>query len=107
MKNYMKAWQEDCKFCKRLDIKPKTYEEYVLYRQGKYKPNLRGTPMPKYEISDHRQRYPSQDEVGVGGHRKEKTYTGDKLLGIATMHKSNLVPVFSQESAEEISKMRR
>jgi len=29
------------------------------------------------------------------------------LLGIATMHKSNLVPVFSQEDAESISKMRR
>lgn len=34
-------------------------------------------------------------------------YTGDKMLGIATMHKSNAVPVFSSESAEEISKMRR
>jgi len=29
------------------------------------------------------------------------------LLGIATMHKSNMVPVFSEEDAEQISKMRR
>lgn len=34
-------------------------------------------------------------------------YTGDKILGIGTLHKSNAVPVFSEEEAVEISKMRR
>lgn len=37
----------------------------------------------------------------------EKTYTGDKIIGIGTMHKSNAVPIFSAEDAESISKMRR
>lgn len=37
----------------------------------------------------------------------QKVYTGDKMLGIATMHKSNAVPVFNSEEAVEISKMRR
>ena len=36
-----------------------------------------------------------------------KVYTGDRVLGIATLHKSNAVPVFSQEEAVEISRMRR
>lgn len=36
-----------------------------------------------------------------------KVYTGTKVKGIATMHKSNAVPVFSNEEAIEISKMRR
>ena len=36
-----------------------------------------------------------------------KVYTGDKVLGIATMHKSNAVPVFAAEEAVEISRMRR
>lgn len=36
----------------------------------------------------------------------QKTYTGDQMLGIATMHKSNAVPVFSQESAQDIGKMK-
>ena len=36
-----------------------------------------------------------------------KVYTGDKVLGIATMHKSNAVPVFRAEDAVEISRMRR
>ena len=36
-----------------------------------------------------------------------KVYTGTKVKGIATMHKSNAVPVFSDEEAIDISKMRR
>jgi hypothetical protein len=34
-------------------------------------------------------------------------YTGTKILGIGTMHKSNAVPVFSDEEAIAISSMRR
>lgn len=34
-------------------------------------------------------------------------YTGDKMLGIGTLHKSNAVPVFSESDAVEISRMRR
>lgn len=37
----------------------------------------------------------------------DKVYTGTAMKGIATMHKSNAVPVFSDESAKDISKMRR
>jgi hypothetical protein len=36
-----------------------------------------------------------------------KVYTGTMVKGIATMHKSNAVPVFSNEEAIDISKMRR
>jgi len=34
-------------------------------------------------------------------------YTGTKMVGIATMHKSNSVPVFSDEEAIDIARMRR
>jgi hypothetical protein len=34
-------------------------------------------------------------------------YTGTKIKGIGTMHKSNAVPIFSSEEAVEISTMRR
>jgi hypothetical protein len=37
----------------------------------------------------------------------EKVYTGTKIKGIGTMHKSNAVPIFSDEEAVEIAKMRR
>ena len=36
-----------------------------------------------------------------------KVYTGSMVKGIATMHKSNAVPVFSDEEAVDISRMRR
>jgi hypothetical protein len=37
----------------------------------------------------------------------DKVYTGTKVKGIGTMHKSNAVPIFSDEEAKDISKMRR
>lgn len=48
--------------------------------------------------------------VNTGGNatlKEAKVYTGTKVKGIATMHKSNAVPVFSDEEAVDISKMRR
>jgi len=45
--------------------------------------------------------------LGVATLSPSKVYTGDKVKGIATMHKSNAVPVFSDEQAVDISKMRR
>lgn len=38
---------------------------------------------------------------------KDKVYTGDKIIGIGTMHKSNAVPIFSDDAAKDISRMRR
>lgn len=34
-------------------------------------------------------------------------YTGTKMLGIGTMHKSNAVPIFTEDEAKSISSMRR
>ena len=54
------------------------------------------------------QRIPSRDTGGgVATLAPAKVYTGTKVKGIATMHKSNAVPVFSDEEAVEISRMRR
>jgi hypothetical protein len=48
--------------------------------------------------------------VNTGGNATlapAKVYTGTMVKGIATMHKSNAVPVFSDEQAVDISRMRR
>jgi len=48
--------------------------------------------------------------VDTGGNavlKPNKVYTGTMVKGIATMHKSNAVPVFSDEEAIAISSMRR
>ena len=49
----------------------------------------------------------SVDSGGNAALKPSKIYTGTKVKGIATMHKSNAVPVFSNEEAVDISKMRR
>ena len=50
---------------------------------------------------------PSKDTGGNATLAPAKVYTGTKVKGIATMHKSNAVPVFSDEEAVDISRMRR
>lgn len=50
---------------------------------------------------------PSLNTGGNATLSAPKVYTGTKVKGIATMHKSNAVPVFSDEEAIAISSMRR
>ena len=45
--------------------------------------------------------------LGVATKRESPKYTGTLIKGIATMHKSNAVPIINDEQAIEISKMRR
>ena len=55
------------------------------------------------------QRIASRDTGHSGAVRTKDIpqYTGTKIIGIGTMHKSNAVPIFSDEQAVEISTMRR
>lgn len=50
---------------------------------------------------------PSKDSGGFSTERIRNVYTGDKMIGIAAMHKSNLVPVFNGDSAKDVARMRR
>lgn len=45
--------------------------------------------------------------MGIAAKAAPKVYTGTKILGIATMHKSNLVPIFNEDAAVEVAQMRR
>lgn len=45
--------------------------------------------------------------TGAVSSKPSPMYTGTKIVGIGTMHKSNAVPVFSDEEAKDISRMRR
>ena len=77
---------------KRAEKAPQLSASYLSYPPGRE---------PKQHI-------PSKDTgVGIAAKAPDKVYTGTNMLGIATMHKSNSVPVFSAEDAVEISKMRR
>ena len=65
------------------------------------------------EIPDYssRETVPCSNNIAGHGPAKESmVYSGERqLLGIATMHKSNMVPVFAdrKEDAKDISAMRR
>lgn len=37
----------------------------------------------------------------------DKKYTGEAMVGIATMHKSNIVPIFDSSAAKDVARMRR
>lgn len=67
--------------------------------------------LPKLSIPDHRstKHIPSIDtgQRGAVTIRKPMQYTGDKMVGIGTMHKSNAVPIFTDQEAKDISTMRR
>jgi len=65
-------------------------------------------PKPLRRDAD-KPRIPSLD-TGVKGAvnvRMPMQYTGDNIVGIGTMHKSNAVPIFSDQEAKDISSMRR
>ena len=64
--------------------------------------------MPKAPPGRETVTIPSQDTGWVACVKnKDKEYTGTKIKGIGTMHKSNAVPVFSDEEATDIARMRR
>lgn len=45
--------------------------------------------------------------VGAVTSKQTQQYTGTNIVGIGTLHKSNAVPIFSNQEAEDIAKMRR
>lgn len=71
--------------------------------------SIKGSPMDKPPFIRTTRVYQSHGApTGVATKpNKPVVYTGDSMLGTATMHKSNGVPVFSKESIVEINTMRR
>ena len=44
---------------------------------------------------------------GIAPKKDIQQYTGDAMIGIGQLHKSNAIPIFQAEDAIDISKMRR
>lgn len=71
-------------------------------------PKMTGSVLPKTPPGRETVRIESRDTGWVTCSKiTDQQYTGTKIKGIGTMHKSNAVPVFSDEEAVDISKMRR
>lgn len=92
------SWEE---LLKRHKIEQETRKRNRALTADVYK-----SPPPYRRETKH---IPSLNPTDMGPCTKppEKVYTGTSIVGIATMHKSNAVPVFSSEDAKDISKMRR
>lgn len=112
-----KAWREDLanynRELKRQGQPKLTWEQYVDMRLGKVQaPKIKFQPMETKSTQswqDSREKFPSLvTDVGNTDRKESMVYDGErKLIGIAVLHKSCLQPVFSQQEAEEIAKMRR
>ena len=64
--------------------------------------------VPDYRTSGNS--IPTSDVIpgGSTAPKERLVYSGERrLLGVATMHKSNMVPVFDSKDAKDIAKMRR
>lgn len=96
--------------------KKQQYEEWLLSINSmstnfsKNKSKKLSTKFPSFNIPPGRES-PKVSSLDTGFVACTKTfqnsYTGDKMKGVATMHKSNAVPVFTDKEAKEISGMRR
>ena len=91
-------------------------EEYIAYCHGNYKPKAQKSVSdrnfePLKSVDSYRREtkeIPSFGSMTGNAFRKEPNkYTGTLIKGIATMHKSNAVPIIDKKQAEEISQMRR
>jgi len=108
--NYKEDWLEYNNQMKRHGL-TLTLDQYILYRQGKLRPTLKGVVKSPMEASSLRSEAPKYfsygNSVGNASAKKENVYTGSYVTGIAVMHKSNSIPITSREQAEEVSRMRR
>jgi len=87
-----------------------TFDEYLDYLHGKPKAKPR-KPVQRKTTPAFRRETPDipslGDGCGVAVKQDPKKYTGTLVKGIATMHKSNAVPVIDDEQATDIARMRR
>lgn len=96
-KSLLKAEAEHARFLKRMGVGDLTRKLTVPAPEPAY-----ARPSPDVPSMNSRGEVPTKPEP--------KVYRGKRrLLGVATMHKSNMVPVFADqpEEAAEIAKMRR
>jgi hypothetical protein len=87
-------------------FRPKSRKRKLLPPPSKPKTVFKEFTPPAY-VRETKQ-YPSVD-TGVGNTSRKDSprYTGTLVKGIATMHKSNAVPILNEQDATDISRMRR
>jgi len=78
--------------------------EKLLKKLGYKSGSTWRAPMPDYSTPS----YNSMNTMGNAFKKQENTYTGDEIMGIGTMHKSNMVPIRKDSNnAKDLARMRR
>ena len=98
------------KHARSFGFTEKTFEQFKSLKRGQYKPTIKNCKSSLEAITAIRKSPSVPSGAGVSYcpiNTDGKFYTGNRLLGIATLHKSCLQPVFSRKDAEDIAKMRR
>ena len=94
---------------KALIAAEKQHEKF-LKRMGVNKPKARVAQTVEQLICNHQVEgsIPSSGTIPTNCPKPEpKVYTGDEIVGIAQMHKSNAVPIRRTQAAVDIAHMRR
>jgi hypothetical protein len=100
---------------KKLDAAKAEHEAWlkkVGVGKAKLPTNKKGQRVGIYDIPDYSTgpRMTSDRVAGHGAAKEPMVYSGERqLLGVATMHKSNMVPVFADKKSDavDIAQMRR
>ena len=104
-KKMLEAEAKHDKWLRKMNAHPEQIAE-----SKKKNANVSILSVPDYSTSGNS--IPTSDVIPGGNTspKERQTYSGErKLLGIAVMHKSNMVPVFAdkKEDAKDIARMRR
>lgn len=125
------GWRERNQRLKEMHLPKETFEQYLdwVYGRGK-KEKTKTTVETKFKKTFAQKTSGNESQIpnlrrGIGSNqgtvadrkplwitgavssKPSPVYTGSKIIGIGTMHKSNAVPVFSDDEAKDISRMRR
>ena len=83
-------------------------EVYRKYTPPPFKPLQQSNSYARSRLDEAKQYNSVDSMVHSTAKPVRQEYTGEqRLLGIATMHKSNMVPIFDSEHAKDVAKMRR
>jgi len=108
-------WHKHNKWLKSIRLPKITFEEYEDYITGKKRAPIKAAIKSPFDTKAYVRETPNYPSLNTDlkdlkescAKREEMKYTGTLVKGIATMHKSNAVPVIDQKQMEEISRMRR
>lgn len=107
-------WMVHNRDLKRQGLAKISFDEYVDNRRGIVRKPTKAVsvrlPTDSAPYRRESDRIPSLVTMGDPNSCAKKEplkYTGTLIKGIATMHKSNAVPVINEEQMQDISRMRR